>query len=505
MIKSKRSLYNAASALLLSCLNGILGFIVTRLILSTYGSDFYGLNATATQLVNMLSILEGGFTVATNVAMFKPIAENDTKAINQIITATRNTFRKIGVLFLTAGVIGSVAYCFIVKTQLPNLTALLILLMAVLPSAFNFFYATKYRILLQAEQKEYMISLAGICTVSVGYIVNIIVINLELPVLTVRLVTMIFAFLQCFFIGWFCKKHYKYIDFTEKPNYAAIKGTRDIFVQKITGVIYSTMPMLFISSMSGEGTKQTSVYAVYNNVFVLFKTLLHAVMDAPRLSFGQLIAEKDRDYVYKRFLQYELVVICMLACTLSTIGVLIMPFIKLYTKGLSDINYTDPLIALLLLLITAFEIVHIPSGHIINMSGNFHVGKRIQLIACIVLVVSMTVGTLFFDVYGILSAILLTAVLLAFLEIGFVHKRYFSKIWPFFKLLIPNLIICIVLTVVESALLGTVSNYVVFALYGVLIFAVNTLVVGIANFILNREGVVFMFSMFKHLLGRSPR
>ena len=45
---------------------------------------FNGVVATANQFVNLLLIIEGGFTTAINVALFKPYVQNDTKKINAI-------------------------------------------------------------------------------------------------------------------------------------------------------------------------------------------------------------------------------------------------------------------------------------------------------------------------------------------------------------------------------------------------------------------------------------
>ena len=57
---------NALSAIALTLVNGIFGIVVTRLVISRFGSDFNGLNSTANQIINVLLILEGGFTLASN-------------------------------------------------------------------------------------------------------------------------------------------------------------------------------------------------------------------------------------------------------------------------------------------------------------------------------------------------------------------------------------------------------------------------------------------------------
>ena len=46
--------------------------------------------------------------------------------------------------------------------------------------------------------------------------------------------------------------------------------------------------------------------------------------------------------------------------------------------------------AVLMILIGTVEMIHIPSGHIINMSGNFKISRDFQIISCILLIVLMT-------------------------------------------------------------------------------------------------------------------
>ena len=78
MNKSKQSILTALSAITLTLISGIFALLVTKLVIVEYGSDFNGLNSTASQFISMLLIIEGGFTIATNVALFTPMASNDT-------------------------------------------------------------------------------------------------------------------------------------------------------------------------------------------------------------------------------------------------------------------------------------------------------------------------------------------------------------------------------------------------------------------------------------------
>ena len=158
MNKSKRSILTAVSAIALSIINGLFALVITKLIIVEYGSDFNGLNSTANQFISMLLIFEGGFTIATNVALFKPMAINDYDAINRILSATRRIFNKIGVFFFLIGLGASIVYALIINTDLSPMTSFLVFIMTIISTSFNLLYATKYRILLQSENKEYILT-----------------------------------------------------------------------------------------------------------------------------------------------------------------------------------------------------------------------------------------------------------------------------------------------------------------------------------------------------------
>jgi len=494
MNKSKKSIYIALSSVSLTLINGLLGLFVTRLIIINYGSDFNGLNSTVNQFINMLLIIEGGFTLATSVALFKPLGEKNHKMVNAIMTATRKTFFKIGLFFLLFGFLGSIIYTKLINSDLPWEIVFFTFLMTVVSTAFNLLYATKYRILLQTEQREYIINIINIGTLILSQILIVIIIFYNGHMLLVRFITMVASIINSLIIGYISKKNYKYINFSAEPNFMAIKGTKDLFIQKFTGMLYSSVPIIYISAT--VGTMYASVYAVYNSIFALIKSLIYSLVNAPRMGLGQLIAEKEERYILKIFYQYEFVVVNVTLCLLSTGAVLIIPFIDLYTKGITDIEYENWYIAIILIATVFFEIIHIPSGNLINMSGNFNVGRKIQTFASIVLIILMFIGNMTFSFYGILGAVLITSILLAILEIGYVHKIYFKSnaVPGFLRIVIPNLILSIILVSIEIILLPEINGYVKFFLVGFIVLVINGMLMVLFNLIINKSLTIEIYN-----------
>ena len=119
--KNKVTLLNAVSAIILTLVNGLLGIIATKMVIEYFGSDFNGLNSTANQIINVLLVLEGGFTLASNVVLFAPLNKKDYSKVNGILFVTREKFRKIGLAFFACGFAISVVYVYIVNSNLDSI------------------------------------------------------------------------------------------------------------------------------------------------------------------------------------------------------------------------------------------------------------------------------------------------------------------------------------------------------------------------------------------------
>lgn len=495
------SFLNAISAMGLTITNGLLTIVVTRFILSKFGSDFNGLNSTANQIVNVLLIIEGGFTLASNVALFYPLTHSDYMQINSILTATHRKFKKIAVIFLSIGIVISVVYAFFVNSSLPDELIATIIAMAIIPSAFNLYYAATYRVLLQAQQKEYIVNLFTMITVSAGHLFNIILIQSGCTMWMIRFTTMVFALINSVLLGWYIRKECKFINLNVHSDECLIQGTNDVMAQKITGVIYESAPIIFLSISPIGGTKLASVYAVYNSVFIMLKSLLHGVIDAPRHGFGQILSERDREDVWSIFYEYEYLSFLSVFVLLVTGGSLILPFVKLYTVGILDAEYYDSLIAFLMVAISSFEMIHIPSGHLINMAGKFKISRNFQVISCVVLIVGMLLGGCYFGVYGMLSAILLVAVLLAILEMGYVHCFFFkNKICHLLKMLVPLVFSGVILVYLELKISVRIESYLAFIKWGGIFTITNFFAGMLVGLLLSYKQVMGLTKRLKNIV-----
>lgn len=473
MNRSKKSILNAIFALLQMVVTSIFGLILSRSIMNHYGSDYNGINSIVTQVVNAIMVLEGGFTLASNVALFRPFVEKNIKKINGILSATEKRFMSVSAIAILIGVVVAFIFPFCISTKVPYLTCVCMMLLVLMPSCFNLGYSMKYRVVLLTDQKEYIISLATAIFYAFGNSIAVILIQRGHGILLIRAVIMLFLFLNYFFIGFYCQKKYGFVRFNEKPLFKEIRGSKSVIALKATSMLYSSIPIVLISTLPGEGAMLASVYAVYRNVISIVQNSLTSITNAPRLAFGSLLAEGKHKEAEEMFDFYEKIVFIGMSIILGTTCLLIMPFVDLYTRGIKDINYHNTLLASIMLVTVFFEICHIPSGQMIQMSGSFQASKNIQLIAFIVLVVGMTVGRGTMGLYGIISAVLLAAIVLCFLEIGYTGIKIFKRSWM--KLvtnMLPCLIICMAAGWIGFSGVVVCNSYIMFVVEGLIVVAV---------------------------------
>jgi len=503
MTKTKKSILNAIVALLQMLVTCVVGMMFNKSIMSVFGSVYNGVNATITQIINAIMIVEGGFTLASNVALFEPWEKKDTNLINGILSATKKRFCVIGWLALGVGLLVAVVYSFSVKSTISYWLVFGLMLTVLLPTCINLGVTTKYRVILLTEQKEYIISIISTVTYLVGNLVAIFAIHtFGCSLLFARIIIMFSLLANYFAIGIYCKIKYSSLSFAEEPLTKAIKGTNDVIVMKLTSVVYSTAPIVIISLIPQEGLILASVYAVYNSVMSIVNGGLKAIVNAPRLSFGALFAQDDKRAITQKFIYYERITFIGLTVILGTTALLIMPFVAIYTSGINDAEYLDVLMAVLLIAKNFVEISHIPSGQMIQMSGDFRASKKIQTLACIVLVVTLTSGLILGDVYFIVLAILCAALTLAVLEIVYVERKVIGrgKIMVVRNFL-PATTICFICCIIGMTNRIECSSYLEFCTYGIILVCALLVCTVLLYYVLDRKGtkqiVCFLISSIK--------
>ena len=97
----KNSIYGILSMVILS----VLGFVSTKVLVSTLGIEYNGLNGVFTNIITILSITELGLGGAITYNLYKPIVDKNYSKIASIMHFYKIAYRIIGITIMTLSLI----------------------------------------------------------------------------------------------------------------------------------------------------------------------------------------------------------------------------------------------------------------------------------------------------------------------------------------------------------------------------------------------------------------
>lgn len=475
----KKTAINAVANIISLAVSGLAGLIVMRFVLLYLGSDYNGLNSVTSQVMTILLIVSTSFTTASLVSLYKPYNENDWAKLNCIISTTRKAYKLIGLAMALIGSLVCIAYAYTIQSSIDVSVIIIVLMISLTSAVFNVAIINTYRLVYQVSQTEYIVTFATTCYILVASILACLAAYFTSSIIVMRICYMIPEMISGAAIAFIARRKFKKLSFSSNYDYSLIKGTRDVLATSITSVIYQSSPTIFLASL--VGTAATSVYYVYYSIIVMIKNVAQVLIDAPKNAFGQIVHLGDKRETSIVFRQYEYIMVFATTCLMAPTLGLILPFVSVYTKGVSGANYNDPIMALMLVLISFIEISHIPSGLAIQLSGEFKLMKKIQYIAMVVLIVLLVAGGVLLQIYGVLTAILLAAVLLTALEVVFAGKYVVTRsTGAFFKIFIPHLLLLLVMGMSVNVIVSSLINdYLSFAVVGFIVLSIDVAIVSL--------------------------
>ena len=153
---------NLAGSLSLTLIMVPLGFISRKIFIDTIGVEYLGLNGLLSNVLGIMSLLEGGFAASVVYNMYKPLAEDNRPMILSLVQLYKTVYRWIGLALVAFAVC---LYPFLPifindSTSLPYLS--FVYFIFVFSTVVNYFTAHKLS-LINASQKAYKLAITNIC------------------------------------------------------------------------------------------------------------------------------------------------------------------------------------------------------------------------------------------------------------------------------------------------------------------------------------------------------
>ena len=430
---------NIASSILLQVVSGVCGLILPRFILRTFGSEVNGLAASVSQLLSYAVLLEGGIGGVMKAALYKPLANEDNAGISGIFYQISRTFHKIALLFIGFSLILSVCMKFFVDTQYSWFFVFTLVLILSAHTLVSYYGSMPHRILMTADQKLYVIQFTQMISTVLNLLLCLLVMRMGCGIHMVKLASGAILLLNPLVQRIYVKRHYTLLRNAQSVNLGRIQK-RDGVIHHLSYFIHRNTDVVILSLFGS--LYAVSVYSVYNTVINMLEQLLLSISSGLSGLVGRLIARKEIAELNRVVDRYET---CnnVLATGVATVcAILILPFVSIYTGGVTDAQYYQPVFAMLVIAGSyAYSIRH-PFGCVVTAAGHY---KETKAGAIGEVAINLTLSLALVKPLGLVGVALGTFVAMSFRTIYTVW--YLSKhilhrpIWKFLFKQVCNLLV----------------------------------------------------------------
>lgn len=464
----------------------VIGLVLPRFFLLRYGSDLNGVVSTANQLLNYFVLFEAGIGIASVQALYKPVGLKDRQGVNAILSATHIYFRRTGFWIMGTTVVLSLIFPFFIKTSASYLTVMSIIVVMGLGSGVSFFTYGKNLLLLQAENKIFVINTVTTISLVLMNILKLYLLQLNVHIAIYQSVSFLQVTLYYVMYKLYFSRHYHWLDTKAAPDLKAVSEHKSAFVHQLSALIFANTDILIIAV--AIDAKMASVYAIYSMVFTMVIGLMGHLYSGVRAKLGQLYNLKPASY-QKVYRGYESLYVGIGFSLINTAYVLSIPFISLYTAGIQDINYVDSAIALLFAVVSLLNISRGPMNDTVFFAGHFTATKWHSVTeSAINLVVS--IGLLpFIGVYGVLLGTVIALVYRICLIIWYTNRKLVKGQWKgtLITLLTNSLLFVAVSWLGMGVLPAGFNDFWPFLMAGVLMLFCVTAVYILVNYLAHRQ------------------
>lgn len=484
---------NTFSSIVLQVTSVICGFIIPQMILKAYGSNQNGLINSISQFLSMITFLEFGLGAVIQSSLYKPLAENDVLQISRIVVSSQKFFNKLAFILILYIVVLVFIYPIIVNDQFEWWYCTVMILVLSSGLLVQYFLGIVNRLLLTADQRGYISNNIHTVTIILNTFACFILIQYKVSLLVLKFVTAFIFVIRPLFLMLYVRNYYK-IDYKIKYDEEPIKQKWNGVAQHISAVVQESANLIILTVFST--LSNVSIYSIYNIVIIGVKQLFMSTTTGVQALLGELLAKKEWKQLSNYFSWIEWSIHTATTYVFSLTGILIIPFMQVYTKGITDADYIQPIFSSLLISAHAFHCYRLPYNLMILAGGHFKQTQNCYIIAAVLNIFISIVAVKLFGLSGVgigsVVALIYQIIWMMHYNAKYFIKRSYKDI---FKQFLVNIIVTLGAILISFQFnLETVSyiSWIILALKESIILL---LVVVIINYLFFKSKIERIFMM----------
>lgn len=404
--RTKNAMLNIVFSLILQVVIFVKGLILPRIVIPAYGSDVNGLISSITQFLTYISLLEAGVGSIFRTSLYKPLSIGDMDGVSKIINEQKRFYKKIGIIFIFYVAVLCVVYPFIAKTDIAKPYIISLILILSVSTFAEYFVSLPYSSLLSADQKIRINYIVNIIYTIVNIIVVLFWVSLKADIRLIYLSMCVIGLLRPLFYTLYVKKYYK-LDKNAKPDKTALNQRWNGMVHHFAFYVHTNTDATILTIFIG--TAMVSVYNVYGAIIFGVEKIITAISTGVAAGLGNLIQSNNKEQINKTVNQFELVQGGLATVLYTITALLLIPFIRIYTAEMTDMNYIQPIFGYVLI---GAEAIYCFRCIYSTVSLNANKFKETQLGAILECIVNLVISLLLVIVFkkGILGVAIGTVI-----------------------------------------------------------------------------------------------
>ena len=202
-------------------------------------------------------------------------------------------------------------------------------------NVLNFFTLSKHRAVITADMRVYVISLSNIAFSLANTLIIVFLAQNGVGLVELRFWALAAAFLRAGILSLYCHKRYAFIDEKAEPNFAALNKSKDALFHEVLYALYKGAPIALITLILRD-MAVVSVYNVYSMVIMGIAGLLAVFSSGLAPSFGNVIMLGEMDTLGQAYGEFEFTYYSIITAVYTVAMVMIMPFVRIYTRGVTE-------------------------------------------------------------------------------------------------------------------------------------------------------------------------
>ena len=503
-MESGQAIKNIRSSIILQIATALSGFILPHFFIKYYGSAINGMVSSITQFLSYLALVEAGISASAIVELYKPLDEGNEEERNYVLSATKRFYLQSGIIYVSLLVVLLFSYPLLIEGQTDRITTVLMILVLAGSNIIDYFILGKYRVLLSADQRLYVLNNIQSIGTALNVVLSIVLMLLNQSVILVKFVATFIYACRTIFVVKYVDRNYHNISFKVATLKTALPQRWNALFHQIVGVICNNTDIILITVCLGSRSLiEASVYYVFSLATNMFTSLASSLSNAITPTFGRLMVSEHKQSFESAFDTFEFVYFILFFSIYSCVFALLLPFVSVYTASVNDANYIRPELALLFATMGLIQNIRIPSLSVICAAGHY---KQTQWRAFAEAAINLSVSIVLIFKLGIAGAVIGTICSYAYRSFDSIIyiRRFFDHqiLGRTFSRLLRNgaVLVGVVYLINRNKVL--INSWIDFFFNGLLLFLITSTLFVLANYLFEPKKLKDHYAYIKKRIQR---